>query len=126
MNTDFTLNNCLFGSVKLGIVIQINTNTAATSLDLVLAHYFYLQIEAWEKMELLFVLSLHYNRSKRFLFVKAAKIYQFKAKNSEIKDYAPCLSNISKDFINDLKRAGLKGVAIFFLLILILLIITIF
>ena len=33
-----------------------------------------------------FVLSLHYNGSKSFLFVDATKIYQFKAKNSEIKN----------------------------------------
>ena len=37
-----------------------------------------------------FVLSLHYNGSNSFLFVNATKIYQFKAKNSEIKDYALC------------------------------------
>ena len=41
-----------------------------------------------------FVSSLHYNRSKGFLFVDARKIYQFKAKDSEIKDYTPCLGNI--------------------------------
>ena len=28
-----------------------------------------------------FVLSLHYNESNSFLFVNAAKVYQFKAKN---------------------------------------------
>ena len=45
-----------------------------------------------------FVLSLHYNGSNIFLFVNATK-----AKNSEIKDYALCLGNISKDFtINNL------------------------
>ena len=57
------------------------------------------------------------------------RIYQFKAKDSEIKDYALCLGNISKDFaINNMKKkTGLKGTAIFFfLLILILLILTIF
>ena len=32
-----------------------------------------------------FVLSLHYNGSDSFLFVDATKIYQFKAKDSEIK-----------------------------------------
>ena len=32
-----------------------------------------------------FVLSLHYNGSNSFLFVNATKIYQFKAKDSEIK-----------------------------------------
>ena len=34
-----------------------------------------------------FVLSLHYNGSNSFLFVNATKMYQFKAKDSEIKDY---------------------------------------
>ena len=42
-----------------------------------------------------FVLSLHYNGSNSFLFVNATKVYQFKAKNSEIKDYALCLGNVS-------------------------------
>ena len=35
-----------------------------------------------------FVLSLHYNGSKSFLFVNATKTYTFKTKNSQIKDYA--------------------------------------
>ena len=35
-----------------------------------------------------FVLSLHYNGNNSFLFVNATKLYQFKAKNSELKDYA--------------------------------------
>ena len=43
-----------------------------------------------------FVLSLHYNGSNSFLFVNATKVYQFKSKNSEIKDYALCLGNASK------------------------------
>ena len=52
-----------------------------------------------------FVLSLHYNGSNSFLFVNATKVYQFKAKNSEIKDYALCLGNVSKDFtINNMKK----------------------
>ena len=45
-----------------------------------------------------FVLSLHYNGSNSFLFVNATKIHQLKAKNSEAKDYGPCLCNISKYF----------------------------
>ena len=45
-----------------------------------------------------FVLSLHYNGRNSFLFVNATKIYQYKAKDSEIKNYALCLGNISKDF----------------------------
>ena len=36
-------------------------------------------------------------------------MYQSKAKDSEIKDYALCLSNISKDFtIENMKNSGLK------------------
>ena len=35
------------------------------------------------------------------LFANATKIYQFKAKSSEIKDYALCLGNISKSFTID-------------------------
>ena len=45
-----------------------------------------------------FVLSLHYNGSNSFLFVNDTKVYQFKAKNSKIIDYAQCLGNVSKDF----------------------------
>ena len=44
-----------------------------------------------------FCLSLHYNGSKSFLFVNATKIYQFKARDSEIKIYPLFLVNISKD-----------------------------
>ena len=52
-----------------------------------------------------FVLSLHYNGKNSFLFVNATKIYQFKAKILEIKDYTLCLGNISKKFaINNMKK----------------------
>ena len=35
--------------------------------------------------------------------------YQFKAKDSEIKDFTLCLGNISKDFtINNMKKRGIK------------------
>ena len=52
-----------------------------------------------------FVSSIHYNGSSSFLFVNATKIDKFKAKDSETKDYALCLDNISKDFtINDMKK----------------------
>ena len=50
-----------------------------------------------------------YNVSNSFLFVNATKVYQFKAKNSEIKDYALWLGNILKDFIiNNLKKKKKK------------------
>ena len=56
------------------------------------------------------MLSLHYNGSKSFLFVNATKIYQFKAKDSDIKDCSLCLGNISMDFtLNNTIKAGLKG-----------------
>ena len=52
-----------------------------------------------------FILSLHYNGSNSFLFVNVTRIYQFKAKDFEIKDYTLCLGNISKDFtINNMKK----------------------
>ena len=53
----------------------------------------------------IFVLGLHYKGNNSFLFVNATKIYQFKAKNSEIKDYAVRLVNVSTDFtINNMKK----------------------
>ena len=60
-----------------------------------------------------FLLNLHYNGSNSFLFADATKIYQFKAKGSEIKDYTLCLGNISKKF--SINNIGLKeSVKIFF------------
>ena len=57
-----------------------------------------------------FSLSLHYNGSNSFLFVNATKIYQFKAKDSEIKKYPLCLGNISGDFsANNMSKTGLNG-----------------
>ena len=46
-----------------------------------------------------FVWSLNYNGSNTFLFVNATKIYRFKARISEIKNYVLCLGNTSKYFI---------------------------
>ena len=52
-----------------------------------------------------FVLSLHNNESNSFLFVNVTKIYQFKAKDSQIKDSILCLGNTSKNFtINNIKK----------------------
>ena len=45
-----------------------------------------------------FVLSLHYNRNKSYLFVNGVEQTKFKAKDSEIKPYPVCLGNINKDF----------------------------
>ena len=48
-------------------------------------------------------------------FVSGTKVYQFKAKDSEIKDYAMYLGNVSKGFkIDIMKKTGLKGVVNFF------------
>ena len=56
-----------------------------------------------------FALSLLYNGSNSFLFVNAAKIYRFKAKDFEIKYYTVCLGNISKDFTNNnMKKTRIK------------------
>ena len=54
-------------------------------------------------------IDLHYNGSNGFLFVNASKIYQFEVKDSKIKYYTLCSSNISKDFtINNLKKNRFK------------------
>ena len=55
-------------------------------------------------------LRLHvFDRSNSFLFNNATNIYQFKAKDSETKDYTLCLSDVSKDFtINDMKKIDQK------------------
>ena len=50
-------------------------------------------------------LSLHYNGSNSFLFVNAAKIYQLKATDSEIKEYPLLLGNILGEFsANNMKK----------------------
>ena len=56
-------------------------------------------------------LSFHYNGSNNFSLVNAKRIYQFKAKNSEIKPYPLFLGNILKDFTanNMKKKTGLNG-----------------
>ena len=56
-----------------------------------------------------FCLGLHYHESNNFLFLNVTKMYQFKAKNSETKEYPLCLGNISKDFIcNNMKKTWIK------------------
>ena len=52
-----------------------------------------------------FVFSLNYNERNSLLFVNTTKIYQFRAKDSEIKDYTLRSGNISKNFtINNEKN----------------------
>ena len=49
--------------------------------------------------------------SNSFLFVNATTMYQFKAKDSEIKYYTLCLGDFSKDFtINNMKKTRLNGI----------------
>ena len=56
-----------------------------------------------------FILSINYNRSGSFLFVDPTKIYKFKAKDWEIKEYPLCLGNVSKDFtIDNMKKSEIK------------------
>ena len=58
---------------------------------------YYINCRSWKK----FCVSLDYN---------GVKIYQFKAKNSELIDYPVILENISKDFsAADMKQTGLNG-----------------
>ena len=76
-----------------------------------------------------FCLRWHYNGSNSFLFVIAAKIYQFKAKDPEIKKYPLCLGNILGDFTtNKMKKNKTKqdemDVRLIFLLIIRLLILV--
>ena len=160
MNTHFTLNNCLFVSVKLtknadldrckyssyvigfdsrseflftdgrfgkNVIIFRADMSSSTHIDnkskdiLILGEW---PTQGLDDMTLAaeakysnnftqsgkrFVLSLQDNESNSFLFLNATKIYQFKAKDSEIKHYALCLGNISIDFtINNMKKTGLK------------------
>ena len=57
-----------------------------------------------------FCLSLHHNVDKKFLFVNGVKIYQFRAKDSEINTYSLSLRNILKDFtVDNVKKTGLDG-----------------
>ena len=58
-----------------------------------------------------FVLSLHYDGDKSFLFVNVTEIHQFKAEDSEIVATPLCLGNISKEFSvhNMKKKTGLNG-----------------
>ena len=166
LNTEFTLGNCLFGSVKLtkivdadkekysgyGIgfdsrsefsctdgsmgknVIIFGADMSASVLNdnknkdiLILGERprqvlddSTLTADAkypinFTKSERRFVLSPHYNGNHSFLFVDATKICQFKARDSEIKNYPLCLGNVSKDFtIHNMKKAELKGSVKFF------------
>ena len=52
-----------------------------------------------------YIMEFANNGSNSFLFVNTTKMYHFKVKDSEIKDYTMPLGNISKDFtINNMKK----------------------
>ena len=138
-NTDFTLSNCLFGSVKLtknadldkykytGYSIgfdscgeysllnrSVGKNVIIFGVDMNYSMHIdnkgkdililgkgpkkgldstTFKAEAiypinFTKSRKRFVLSLYYNGSKSFLFVHATNVYHFRAKDSELKDYA--------------------------------------
>ena len=149
LNTDFTLKNCLFGSVKLaknadpdkyqysghGIGVDSRSEFSLTDSSIGKSVIIFgvdmssslhidnknkdilvlgreptqgldnttLTAEAeysinFSRSQRKFCLSFHYNGSNSFLFVNAIKIYQFKAKKSQIKPYLLCFGNISKEF----------------------------
>ena len=55
-------------------------------------------------------MTLHYNGANSYLFVDAAEIYRFNAKDSEILVGPICLGNISKDWpIDNNKKTGFTG-----------------
>ena len=57
-----------------------------------------------------FCLSLHYNGANSYLFVDGAKIYKFKAKDSEIVVGPVCLGNISKYWsVDNMKKTAFTG-----------------
>ena len=142
LNTDFTLKGCLFRSVKLSLNpdpdkyrhspygIRVDTSSSVhidnKKKDILILgfgatqglHNTTLIAEAQYSINFLrsqrkFCLSLHYNGSNNFLFVNARKIYQFKAKDFEIKKYPLCLGNISRDFTaNKMKKSRIKWICL--------------
>ena len=94
LNKNFTSGSSLFGSVKL-----------AENADLDKCIYTGYDIGFDYRSGFLFTDGSYGKKINSFLFVNATKVYQFKAKELEIKDDALCLGNISKDFtINNLKK----------------------
>ena len=73
-----------------------------------------------------FCLSLHYNGANSYLFVNGTKIYNFKAKDSEIVATPLCLGKISKDWSTDnIKKQGLMNMSMILVLIMMLLMLMI-
>ena len=73
-----------------------------------------------------FCLSLHYNGANSYLFVNGTKIYNFKAKDSEIVATPLCLGKISNDWSTDnIKKQGLMNMSMILVLIMMLLMLMI-
>ena len=67
-------------------------------------------VKIGKNLQMLGLLSLHYNRTDSYLFVNGKEIYRFKAKDSEIAETPICLGKISKDFsMIYILLTGLKG-----------------
>ena len=63
-----------------------------------------------------------YNGANNYLFVNGEKNYKFKAKDSEIVATSLCPGNISNDWtVDDMKKAGLNGLFMILVLIMLLL-----
>ena len=79
------------------------------------------------RSDITFCLSLYYNESNSFLFVKATKIYQFKARDSEIKKISLVFRKYFRGFFsnNIKKKQDYTDMCTIFLLIIGLLILVI-
>ena len=107
---DPTLENCVFGAVKLtknadidkygyfgyGIVFDRKSSFSFPGGG------FGENVEKMYSINLTvtrnkFCLSLHYNGASSYLFVNGKEIHKFKVKDSEVVAISLCLGNISKD-----------------------------
>ena len=83
LRTSFTLDNCLFGTVKLAKNADSDKHRyRGYSIEPYARLQFSWSDSSWCKI---FVLSLGYNGINSFLFFNTTKINQFKAKESEKK-----------------------------------------
>ena len=65
--------------------------------------------------DITFCLSLYYNESNSFLFVNATKIYQFKARDSEIKKISLVFRKYFRGFFsNNIKKSRIKWICVLF------------
>ena len=117
-DSSVTLQNCLFGAVKLTKNADIDKYKARRIL--VLGKNFIQGIDGttiyagkrystnFTVDNKTFCLSLHCNGDNSYLFDNGKEIINSKAKNSEIVPYQLCLGNISKDFMI-YGKTGLTG-----------------